>query len=529
MKRLFLLLLCFSVLACSNNPPLEKSIDTVLIGGGIMSATLGTLLKELDPKMSMEVFERLDVVAAESSAAMNNAGTGHSAFCELNYTPENADGSINTKKAVGINESFEISKQFWAYQVQKKVLPDPKVFINNVPHMSFVWGEDNVKYLKKRYEALQQEPLFRGMQYSENHDEIRQWIPLVMEGRDSTQRIAATRMDIGTDVNFGSLTKAFFEHMSTYPDVKINVRHEVRDIKRNEDSTWNVIVKDLDTDSYKAYNAKFVFIGAGGGALKLLQKSGIPEAKGYGGVSVGGEWLVTTNQSLIERHQAKVYGKASVGSPPMSVPHLDTRVIDGKKALLFGPFATFSTKFLMNGSWLDLFGSLNTSNIIPMIQAGLDNIPLTRYLIEQLMLSEDERISTLREYFPNAEKADWNLEVAGQRVQIVKKSEEKGGVLEFGTEIVGSEDGSVAALLGASPGASTAAPIMITLVERSFKGRMQTPEWQAKIKEIIPSYGKKLNGDLTLLNKTREWSSKQLQLKFIKVKELPAEKRIVNN
>jgi malate dehydrogenase (quinone) len=518
MKRFVFIILSLSLIACSKNaPPPQKSVDVVLVGGGVMSATLGTFLKELQPSLSIEIYERLDTVAAESSGPWNNAGTGHSAFCELNYTPEKGDGSIDTKKAIEINESFEVSKEFWAYQVLKKVLPEPREFINNVPHMSFVWGEDNVRYLKKRHQALLKEPLFRGMEYSEDREKLKQWIPLVMDGRDPQQKVAATRMEIGTDVNFGTLTRELILSLLKDPKVHLQLRHEVSDLIRNPDATWTVVTQDLERKSTQSIQAKFVFIGAGGGALKLLQKSGIFEAKGYGGVPVGGEWLVTINPTLIAQHQAKVYGKASVGSPPMSVPHLDTRMIDGKKALLFGPFATFSTKFLKNGSWWDMPRSLSFDNLFPMIRAGLDNIPLTRYLISQLLLEDDERLATLREYFPRAKKEDWKLEIAGQRVQIVKKDEKNGGILQFGTEVVSSEDGSLAALLGASPGASTAVPIMLSLIEKCFKTQIQTSAWQTQLKEIIPSYGQKLNSSVELANRIRKASSTALGLKFMTV------------
>lgn len=363
---------------------------------------------------------------------------------------------------------------------------------------------------------MQHESLFRGMEYTEDPAVLMQWVPLMMEGRDPAQKVAATRMEIGTDVNFGALTQGLISSLVKDKQVPLHTSHEVRDIVRNDDKTWTVVVKNLKDNKVSSVRAKFVFIGAGGGSLKLLEKSGIPEAKGYGGLPVGGEWLVTDNQALIERHQAKAYGKASVGSPPMSVPHLDTRVINGKKELLFGPFATFSTKFLKQGSLWDLFGSLNTGNIIPMMQAGWDNLDLARYLVGQLMLSQEQQMDSLRNYFPNAKSKEWRLEIAGQRVQVVKNDPEKGGILQFGTEIVSSADGSIVALLGASPGASTAAPIMLKVIEKSFKDRVQGA-WAAKLKEIIPSYGQKLNNNLELTNSIREMTSKALQLKFNKV------------
>lgn len=516
-SSLLVILSCLIVSACSKNPPpanAEKPVDVVLVGAGVMSATLGTMLKELDPDLSIEMFERMDAVSVESSDAMNNAGTGHSGFAELNYTPEMPDGSIDTKKAVDINEQFEISKQFWAYQVNKQYLGAPQTFINNVPHMAFVWGEDNIAYLRKRYAALQKENLFKGMLYTEDQELIRKWAPLVMNGRDPKQHVAATRMDIGTDVNYGTLTRSMVKHLTGTHGMKLNLRTQVEDIKRGENGLWNVTVKNLADDKVRTVSAKFVFIGAGGGALPLLEKTGIPEAKGYGGVPVGGQWLVTDNPALIEAHHAKVYGKASVGSPPMSVPHLDTRIIDGKKALLFGPFATFSTKFLKNGSWIDLPASVGTGNVRPMFQAGIDNIPLTKYLVEQVMQSQEDRVKTLRDYLPEAKAEDWKLVNAGQRVQIVKDDPKKGGLLQFGTEVVASADGSVTALLGASPGASTAAPIMLKVLKASaFRDQLKTPEWDAKMKEMIPSYGRHLNDDPAFANQIRHQSSKVLGLK----------------
>lgn len=489
----------------------SETVDVVLVGGGIMSVTLGNMLHELDPELSIAAYERLDAVGKESSAAWNNAGTGHSALCELNYTPELADGTIDTHKAVEINESFEVSKEFWSYLVAAKKIGPASSFINPTPHMSFVTGEANVKYLKKRYLALQKEPLFTGMEYSEDQKQIRSWIPLVMDGRDASHKVAATKIDIGTDVNYGILTQKLASNLVGSGKMKLELSHEVNDFKRNDDGTWSVFVKDLKNNKTKTIRAKFVFIGAGGATLPLLEKTHIPEAKGYGGFPVSGEWLVCNNAQIIAQHQAKVYGKASVGSPPMSVPHLDTRIINGKKELLFGPFAGFSSKFLKNGTWGDLPESFNFYNIRPMLEAGLDNVPLTKYLVEQVVLTPEERLAALREYFPKARMQDWDLRVAGQRVQVIKIDEKtKGGILQFGTEVVTASDGSVAALLGASPGASTSVSIMLKVIEKCYKKELQTPAWQLKIKQMIPSYGLKLSDDPALANAIRKHNSEQL-------------------
>jgi len=495
----------------SKNPNSDKAVDVVLIGAGIMSATLGILLKELSPEITIEIYERLDVAAAESSDAWNNAGTGHSAFCELNYTPQLADGSVETVKAIAIAESFEVSKQFWSFLVQQNLVDSPDNFIKSIPHMSFVWGEKNVDFLQKRFAGLLKCELFKGMTYSEDPKQLADWMPLVMEGRSEEDKVAATRMLLGTDVNFGALTRMIFQTLQTKPGIAMEFNQEVRKLKQ-KDGLWELKVKNASTGDKKKVKAKFVFIGAGGGSLPLLEKSDIPEGKGFGGFPVSGQWLKCVNQEVIERHHAKVYGKAAVGSPPMSVPHLDTRMIDGKKALLFGPYAGFSTRFLKNGSLLDLPLSIKVNNIRPMIAAGLDNIPLTKYLIDQVRQSPEDRMQALREYLPDAEMKDWELETAGQRVQVIKKHAQHGGILEFGTEVVSAADGSIAALLGASPGASTAVSIMLELMERCFSEEMKSTAWQQKLKVMIPSYGKALSNDPDLTNQVRALTTEILQL-----------------
>jgi len=480
-----------------------------------MSATLGVFLKELDPTLRVEVYERLDKVAAESSDAWNNAGTGHSGLCELNYTPENADGSIDISKALKIVESFEVSKQFWSYLFQHGYMGSPRDFINSIAHMSFVWGDKDVGYLRRRHDAMVKNHLFRGMEYAADHAQLRDWIPLVMTGRDKSQPVAATYMPIGTDVNFGTLTRALFNHLKGRHDIDINMQHEVHHLHREKDGTWRVGVTDLATGHSKTIHTGFVFIGAGGGSLPLLEKSHIQEGKGFGGFPVSGEWLICHNKDVIEQHHAKVYGKAAVGSPPMSVPHLDTRIIDGEKALLFGPYAGFSTRFLKQGSLMDLPLSIHLDNIVSMLGAGIHNIPLTKYLIDQLRQSPEDRFKALQEYFPEAKFEDWTLATAGQRVQVIKHDQKEGGVLEFGTEVVHSADGSIAALLGASPGASTSVSIMLELIEKCFADRVKTSQWQAKLKEMIPSYGQSLAHDEALAIATRKRTHEILGLTLI--------------
>ncbi|MCL6461187.1 MAG: malate:quinone oxidoreductase [Flavobacterium micromati] len=491
---------------------IRTNSDVVLIGAGIMSATLGIILKELQPDITIEIYERLDIAAAESSDAWNNAGTGHSAFCELNYTPESEDGSVSANKAISIAESFEISRQFWAYLVQENKVSSPENFIKSIPHLSFVWGDKNVAYLKKRFEALQSNPLFKEMVFSNDLSLLKQWMPLVMEGRDESDKVAATSMSIGTDVNFGELTRNIFGYLTKLDGVTIHFHHEVTKLKQREDKLWRIKITDLASGQKKKAYPKFVFIGAGGGSLPLLEKANVIEGKGYGGFPVSGQWLKCVNPDVIAKHQAKVYGKASVGAPPMSVPHIDSRMINGEKQLLFGPFAGFSTRFLKNGSYSDLPLSIKPDNIIPMIAAGIKNIPLTKYLIDQVRQSPKDRINALKEYVPSAKAKDWVLERAGQRVQVIKKDEKEGGILEFGTEVITTQDGSLSVLLGASPGASTAVSIMIDLIERCFKDQFKTAEWQEKLKVMIPSYGHKLNENPDLLAEIRKETAAVLKL-----------------
>ncbi len=486
--------------------------DITLVGTGVKSATLGIFLKELMPNCTINIYESLDQPAKESSSAWNNAGTGHSAFCELNYTPQNQDGSVDVKKAIKIAEQFEVTRQFWSYLVSEKKIISPKKFIHAIPHLSFVFGQENVDFLKSRFDNLKQNPLFADMEFSNDVDFLQKQIPLVMDNRNPSEEIAATYMKHGTDVDFGILSKSMIDYLVQLEGVSIQYNNKVKKLKQKEDTSWRIKIENLATNETFKINSKFVFIGAGGGSLLLLEKANIEEAEGYGGFPVSGQWLKCNNPEIIAKHHTKVYGKAAVGAPPMSVPHLDTRIIDGKKELLFGPFAGFTTKFLKKGSYLDLIKSIEIDNFIPLISAGYHNIPLTKYLIAQVMLSHKDRVEALREYFPNAKAVDWELLQAGQRVQIIKKNEKEGGILEFGTEIISSKDGTIACLLGASPGASTAVSIMIDLIAKCFKTKFETPETQSKLKKIIPSFGQKLNENSVLLSEIRAKTTSVLKL-----------------
>ncbi len=483
----------------------ENRYDAVLVGAGIMSATLAVLLHELEPDMRLLIVERLERPGLESSAAANNAGTGHAANCELNYTPLQGDGRVSTSRALAINQSFERSLEFWASLTAMGRI-EPSSFLHVLPHISFVSGNADTSFLFKRFKQMIELPAFAQMQWSIDQDQLLEWMPLVMEGRLSNQPVAATRVERGTDVDFGALTSAYLEKLQFDGSLEIKFCTEVINLHKSNE-IWHL---DLQGENSSIeVQSPFVFLGAGGGALSLLQKSGIPEALDFGGFPVSGKWLVCSEPSVTNRHHAKVYGKANVGAPPMSVPHLDSRWISGKRSLLFGPFAGFSTKFLKQGSYLDLIRSINRTNLGPMFQVGLENFDLVKYLLDQLLQTNQDRMLALKGFFPKAIDRNWRLSVAGQRVQIIK-STPKGGILQMGTEVVTSGDGSLAALLGASPGASTAVTIMLEVLQRCWGERMTSQEWQERLRNLLPTIGKDPNADLNVLLAMRQRSDSLL-------------------
>jgi malate dehydrogenase (quinone) len=479
----------------------SETVDVVLIGGGIMSATLGTLLKELQPDWKIVALERDGEVAQESSNAWNNAGTGHAALCELNYMPDAADPA----KAVGINEQFQQSRQLWTSLVDKGILDAPSTFISATPHMTFVTGEKDVAYLKARYETLRKQPLFEGIEYSEDSRVIHQWAPLLMERRVKTDEpFAATRVPAGTDVDFGALTRQLFDHLGDN-GVDLRLNHEVKKLKKLGDGTWRVRYRNRVGKTPGELRARFVFVGAGGWAIKLLQGSGIPEIRGYGVFPIGGQFLKTSDPKIVARHRAKVYSQAAVGAPPMSVPHLDARMVDGEGSLMFGPFATFSPKFLKKGSLFDIVSQVRLHNLGSMLKVGATNLDLVRYLVGELLKSREKKIDSLRVFMPAAKGEDWELIQAGQRAQVMK-----GGKLQFGTEVVSAADGSIAGLLGASPGASTAVTAMIGVLQTCFSDRFAG--WEPRLRELIPSYGQKLNDDAAVAETTTRRTAEALDI-----------------
>lgn len=486
---------------------LLRDPDIALIGGGIMSATLGTMLKRLNPDYSIQVIESLPQVAQESSHPWNNAGTGHAAYCELNYTPERPDGSIDISKAIRITQQFETSKHFWGYLAAQGIISDPTRFIRVVPHMSFVRGVDNQNFLRKRHTAMTTSHFFQHMEFTTDPAAIEGWAPLLNQGRSPGEKLAATRVETGTDVDYGELTRQMVEHLVSLDGVEMALNTPVKNLSRERNGRWK-----LKLAGGTEISAGFVFIGAGGGALPLLQKSSIPEGVGYGGFPISGQFLVCQDNEIVEQHGAKVYGKAEGDAPPMSVPHLDTRIIDGKKTLVFGPYAGFSPKFLKSGSYLDLFKSVKPDNLLPMMAAGYHNIFLVSYLMKEIFRSHNGRCDMLRGFFPAARNEDWRLFTAGQRVQIIKKDPHTTGTLQFGTEVVTSADGTLATVLGASPGASTSTTIILQILEKCFSDEMASTEWKSQLAEMVPSYGVDLAENTAAYNEFAARASKLLQL-----------------
>lgn len=480
----------------------------MLVGAGIMSATLGALLRRLQPDWSMTIVERLDAVAAESSSPWNNAGTGHSALCELNYTPQKPDGSIDISKAVRINEQFQVTRQFWAYAVETGILTDTG-FLNPIPHVSFVRGAQRVEFLRRRQQALAANPLFAGTEFIDNAGEFARRLPFMAAKRDFSEPTALNWAAHGTDVDFGALAKQLIG-FCVQGGATALFGHEVRDLTRQKDGSWTLLIRNRRTGRKHRLNAKFVFVGAGGDALPLLQKSGIKEVRGFAGFPIGGRFLRAGNPALTAAHRAKVYGVPAPGAPPLGALHLDLRFVNGKSWLVFGPYAGWSPKFLKHGHLSDLARSIKPDNVLSMLGVGATELPLVNYLIDQLRLSEPDRMQVLREFAPSAADSDWELTVAGQRVQVIRREKRKGGVLDFSTTVLGAADGSIAGLLGGSPGASTAVATMIDVLERCFADRYQS--WLPMLKEMVPSLGVQLSREPALYDEVWSWGTKVLRL-----------------
>lgn len=491
-----------------------QNYDVVLIGAGIMSTTVATMLTELEPEWSIGIFERLDRAGKEASEAWNNAGTGHAALCELNYTPRDDRGEISTTKALAINEQFQLSRQLWSYWVEQRTLEHPSSFINPIPHMSFAWGEKGARYLRERYEQMRPEPVFTHLEHTEDPAVIEQWAPLLMRGRTDDKRVAASRARGGTDIDFGEMTRQLADHLARRR-ADVRYRHRVTSLRR-ERAGWRLQITDSATSKRANVQARHVFVGAGGGTLPLLQSAKLPAVRGYSGFPVAGQFLRTTDPETAAHHYAKVYGLPGPGAPPMSVPHLDTRFVSGRRTLMFGPYAGFSMKYLKYGPHSALLNSLRPHNVGPMFDVAGDRRDFVLFLLRELAKNKRAKTAQLLDYYPQADPRSWELITAGQRVQVVKPgpyspTKRRRGVMElFGTELITSADGSLAGLLGASPGASTAPEIALRVLSTTYPDHV--PRWRATLQGMVPSYGRRLNDDVGLLDEMTSWTNRVLEL-----------------
>eukprot|EP00928_Gymnodinium_smaydae_P063003 TRINITY_DN46711_c0_g1_i1.p1 TRINITY_DN46711_c0_g1~~TRINITY_DN46711_c0_g1_i1.p1 ORF type:complete len:582 (-),score=59.30 TRINITY_DN46711_c0_g1_i1:383-2128(-) len=482
---------CFS---CFAKHPI-KEIDVVCIGAGIMSATVALLLQELEPSWKIIMYERLHAVAEESSNGWNNAGTGHSGFMEPNYTKpvRSHDGtlrSVTLDKVELICEQFLYSRLYWDYLVKQDLLPDPSTFIHQTDHIAIGIGKDQCDFIMKRFETLQTVDLFDGMEIALPEEKGKQamWAPLICTGRNPHEPICMTRSTMGTDVDYGALTKAkVAAFLKLGGDLRLFT--SVSGL-RKEGNGWIVTSRSTSTGrGVRKVKAKFVFVGAGGWALLMLQKAGIPQVRGYMALPVTADWAVCQNPEVVARHHVKVYAPSAPGAPPMSMPHLNYRQIGGKEVLLFGPFGSLTFKFLRSGSNFDALKALRYHNIFPTIGALVRNFRLATMLIKDVFKSGRHKLAEIRHYYPLADPEDWTLIPAGVRAQIIKKDPKSGrGMLQFGTDVVASSDGSICGVLGASPGASTCVAIALDTLEKCFRAKPRFAEWSPKLQKMISGW-----------------------------------------
>jgi malate dehydrogenase (quinone) len=485
--------------------------DVVLVGSGIMSSTLAVMLKRLDPRLRVQVLEVAPELAQEASDGWNNAGTGHAGVCEISYTPNrDPDGRVPIARALRIFEQFEHSKQFWGAIAATGEVGDPTGFIHAVPHLCFVKGSDDVDFLRARHAAMTDHPFFRGMQLTTDATVIENWAPLVMEGR-ARGPVAATVGD-GTEVNFGLLARRLCGWLAQQEHCGVATGSKVTRLRRG-DGQWQIESRCIATGEVREQRAKFVFVGAGGGSLPLLQSTGLSEVAGLGGFPIGGQWLVCNEPAICAQHEAKVYGATPPSSPSLGSGHLDVRRLNGQRQLLFGPFASWTTRFLKHsGKWSDLPRSIRLNNLASLLRTGVRNWSLVRYLVTQGLQSIEDRMQALREYYPNARSEHWRLVEAGIRVQTIKNADR--GAVNFGTEVFSSVDRSLAALLGASPGASVSVSIALEIVQTCLPHLLATAEGQERMRQMIPTFDVDLKqpSNAALFEKNTREASERLQL-----------------
>ncbi|KZX75231.1 malate:quinone oxidoreductase [Oleiphilus sp. HI0009] len=453
-------------------------MDVVIIGAGIMGVTFAHIAKTVDPKLNITILERLDQAAGSNSSVFNNAGTGHEANCELNYTPVDEE-VISVEKALDIHAQFNVAKQYWANLVKNGIIKDPESFIHPTKHCTLV-NEDSINLLHMRYKEMASHHFFDEMKLSEDFDEIQSWIPLTMEGRSRHQKMAATRVDHGTDVNFESITKQLAQHMENEQSADIQYNTHVKRVHKSPSGSW--LIECEQNGVAKQVRADKLFVGAGGGAFPILKASHLPAGRRFSGFPVGGRFLAAEiDKEVAQSYGAKTYGKAAVGAPPMSVPHLDLRVADGKYYLLFGPFATFSPILEKGRGIVEFIRMVHLHDIPNLLNVAREHFPLVTYLFKETFKGESAMLKTLDEFAPGlSNKFNWKVVQAGQRVQIIKD-----GDLQMGTEIVTSEDLSYGTLLGASPGASVSPEVMLRCVKTLFPKIVKKEAAQERLKTLF--------------------------------------------
>ncbi len=486
--------------------------DVILIGSGIMSATLAVMLKRLDPRLRIQMIEITSELAQEASNGWNNAGTGHAGICELSYTPaRDAGGGVSISRALHIFEQFEHSKQFWGSMTAEGMMGEPADFIHAVSHQCFVKGADDVSFLHDRHVAMKEHHFFRGMTFTTDSAMIQQWAPLVMEGRAACP-VAATKGD-GTEVDYGMLARRLCGWLAQQQHCGIATGWKVTKLKRGA-GEWHLDMRCVASGEERKQRAKFVFVGAGGGSLPLLQSTGLSEVSGLGGFPIGGQWLVCDEPSICARHDAKVYGITPSSSPSLGAGHLDVRRLNGRRQLLFGPFASWTTRFLKHGRWSDLPLSIRAGNLGALLRTAARNRSLVHYLITQGLQSMESRMVALREFYPGARSEHWRLVQAGIRVQAIKKADR--GAVHFGTEVFSSADRSLASLLGASPGASVSVNIALEVIQTCLSHLLAGTEGVGRMRQMIPTFDQDLKqpGNAALFEKTNRETAERLQLHF---------------
>ena len=491
--------------------PDSANPDVVLIGGGIMSATLAALLEVVAPQWSITVFEsaagrrRRELARLEQRRHRPRRPVRAELHARRARRPGGPGQGRHDQRAVPGLPPVLVAPG------RAGLTGAPKEFINPVPHVSFVTGEDGRAYMRARHEALAAQPLFDGLEYSDDPAELAEWTPLMMAGRDPRQLVAATRSAAGTDVNFGALTRMLLEDAADR-GVAVHcqpARHEPRPARPT--AAGRSPCRDTVTGERRTVRRPVRLRRRRRRRAAAAAEGGHPGDRRASAASRSAASSCAPAPPSWSQHQAKVYGQAAVGAPPMSVPHLDPRVIDGDHSLMFGPYAGFSPKFLKAGSMFDLPRSVKPNNLGSMLGVARTELALTRYLVNELLQSGADRHQTLRAFVPDGRRArlgDDHRRPARPGHQAGPGDRpRRAPVRHRGRRRRRRHDRRPARRL---PGASTAVSAMLDLLERCFPDRM--PAWRPALQEAIPSYGRSLADDPALLAEVRASTMQTLEL-----------------